>query len=391
MQIIYFLKKHSDICIYFFGIIVFIYSLVSIYRIITGFTPDYSIFYHSTVDLLLNHNPYTDKSLFTVYNYPPVTNILFLPFVYLPYFYAQLLFTLINYLSIFFIVYFSFKILNFKLKIKYLILATSLYFITFPVKFTLGMGQVNLIAYAFLLYGFYMSQNLNNKTSSLMLFLAILLKPVLIITLLIYFIYKKWKIVKYLFIIGIFFVLLSIILNQLTFDFYYFNSVLSKFFIGSGDTYSIVYYNQGLLAFLSRIITDKTLIKHIYDFSVITFLIIIVITITKNKASDVLSFSIILCVILFLDPIAWQHHFVFLFLPFMVLIANLNYLSKIHKLLISVAYLLLLINFKHPIDITRFPSNLILSHDFLGNLIILILLFYLINLNISNNKNLSNK
>ena len=204
MRINNYFKKYSSFLIYFFGFIVLIYSLISIYRIITGFTPDYSIFYNSTKDLLLKHNPYTDKKLFTVYNYPPVTNILFFPFVYLPYFYSQLLFTLINYLSIFSIVYYSFKILSFRFKIKYFVLTTSLYFIIFPVKFTLGMGQVNLIAYSFLLYGFYMYQKSKNLTSSLMLFLAILLKPVLVVTLIVFVIKKKWQIVKYLFLIGVF-------------------------------------------------------------------------------------------------------------------------------------------------------------------------------------------
>ncbi len=377
MRIISLNKKILDCFIYIFIFLVAIYAVISIYRIIAGFTPDYSIFYHSTKDLITHSNPYKDKKLFTVYNYPPITNILFIPFVYLPYYYSQLIFVLLSFTSIFLIVHFALKILNFQTSIKYYLLIVGLYFITFPVKFTLGMGQINLIAYVLLLSGFYYYIQLRYKTSCLLLFFAVLLKPILVLTFLLFILRKKWLTLKYLIIFGICSILISILLGQLKLDFYYFNNVIIKLIFATGNTGSVVYYNQGLLAFLSRILNNLTAVRYIYSISVIFSLILVSWLILKHKTSDVLSFSIMLCLVLFLDPIAWQHHFVFLLFPFFVLILNIKKFSFIQKLFAFFAYILLLINFKYPNDINAFPNNLILSHDFLGNLIILISLIYI--------------
>ena len=383
--------KYFNYFIYSLNAAILLYALISIYKIIVGFAPDYSVFYYSTVDMLMGKNPYIDRHLFTVYNYPPITNLLFMPLVVLPYNYSQALFTIISFASIFLIVYLTFKLLDIKLSFKYYISICSLYFITFPVKFTLGMGQINLVAYCLLLYGFYLYTRSRLLHAAIWLCVAILLKPVLVITLITFLIRKQWKIVLYIVSIGILLIVLSIIFRQFNLNIYYISNVLSKLVLHSGQVSSSIYYNQGLLAVVSRFTSHPNIIKFIYYFSVLMFTIFTILFAVKSKVKELVLFSILLSLILLIDPISWQHHFVILLLPFMLLIKYINKFAHFYKFFIIASYTLILINVKQPTNIHIFPNNVFLSHDFIGNIIIYILLIHLCYLNYKNDIQLKMK
>src|SRR3990167_7752339 len=94
------------------GLVAVLNTIKSVVRIITTFAPDFSIFYQSTLDLLRHVNPYTDKTLYTLFSYPPVTTLLFIPLSILPYKLAQSIFIIMSALSGLGIVYISLKIIR---------------------------------------------------------------------------------------------------------------------------------------------------------------------------------------------------------------------------------------------------------------------------------------
>ena len=77
----------------------------------------------------------------------------------------------------------------------------SLALISFPVKFTLGMGQMNLIAFAFLISSYLFYKEKKTNLAGLLLGNAFLLKPILGFSL-IFFVLKKRMETNYLFING---------------------------------------------------------------------------------------------------------------------------------------------------------------------------------------------
>src|SRR5437762_219431 len=121
--------------------------LYRIFRLWNHFLPDFDVFYFASRELVQQHNPYQSKELFTIFNYPIITLFFYLPFLLFPFIIAGNILTIINLLALICIVFVSLRILNI-LSLKFFLIASILSFISFPVNFTLGMGQSNLIAYA---------------------------------------------------------------------------------------------------------------------------------------------------------------------------------------------------------------------------------------------------
>ena len=73
--------KFSDGIIILFALATLIYVIFSLTKIVTTTAPDFPSFYAATVDLLHHKNPYSDKHIPIVYNYPSVTTLFILPFI----------------------------------------------------------------------------------------------------------------------------------------------------------------------------------------------------------------------------------------------------------------------------------------------------------------------
>jgi len=362
------MAKYKKILIFVLAFFIFLHTLSAFLKIIGTTAPDFSVYYYSTLDLVHNINPYTDKKLFTVFNYPILTNLVYLPFILLPYQLAQGLFIFLSLISIIGIVYFSFKLLKIKLSIYSFLLVLSLTFLAFPIKFTLGMGQSNLLAYFGLLFGIWLYQKKQIAQSGLVVGMVILIKPILGIFLL-YFLIKRPKMIIYSFLIIITAFLITVFFGKFPLYVYYLKHLIPNLFSSQGKE---VYYNQSLTGFISRLDFNQNLGQW-FNYLISISLTIYVILKLKNQKTNH-SIATLLCLLLIINPLSWQHHFVFLIFPFILVGKTLNKKSLKNIIALIIIYFLLSTNIQNPQQLSNFPFSLILSHYLYGTILLLFIL-----------------
>jgi hypothetical protein len=283
-------------------------------------------------------------------------------------------------------VWFGWKTVSQKIPLSVYLVSVDLVFLSFPTKFTLGMGQVNLLAYMFLIVGWYLysSKVLKNQPLSIVFFiLAILVKPLLAFTLIFFVLRKQWQM---LFAIMLGLACIMIAAGLLWgFDkyLYHLTHVLPHF---AGYAGREIYYNQGTVGFVSRLFTDintRIIFSNIINIGVLLSLVCIV---WKYKVQDQILFSLLIIAIPLIDSLSWQHHFVVLIYPFIVVSFSIHKLLKQkhvnHPKLVSgalaISYLLISANIKNPSHFATFPVNLILSHVFYGAFLLYILAVFIV-------------
>lgn len=234
------------------------------------------------------------------------------------------------------------------------------------------MGQVNLVAYLALLSAYYCSTKKKFQLSGLLLGLAILFKPVLAFFVLFFVLNRRWKTVLFSAIIP----LLSVALICIFFDsnlFVYWSGTILPQLSGFGG--SQVYYNQGLIGFISRLtpdLDDRLILNNLFSIMVFGLSLFFAV---KNVKNSNFGFSLWIISLLLLDVFSSQHHFVWLIFPFIYLA---HFASRTRKtwlwILLLAAYALVSWNFKNPGSLAVFPWSLALSHTFYGNLLLYILM-----------------
>jgi len=332
------------------------------------------VYYGAANDIFHHRNPYIDKHLFTVFNYPLMTAFLFIPFLLFPYQISQAVFILISFLAFCLIIVLSLQITK-QFSLVNFFLFFSLGFLSFPVKFTLGMGQDNLIAYVFLLGGFYFFLKQKQTCTIILLSLAILLKPVLLFTVLFFILRKSWRIILGT---GSFLLassLLTAIFFQTEFTYYITHSIPALLNLSGRE----VYYNQGITGFIARItphLIVRSLLSDIFSLGIIA---VVLFAVRKTK-NNLLAFSLILTSLPMIDSLSWQHHFVFLLFPWIAAIyfVNTQNISKKWIIPIVLSYMLVSYNIKNPSLLSHFPYTLVLSHTFYGAGILLATLISLV-------------
>lgn len=365
-------------------LLVLILTIRSLYKIITTSAPDFSVLWISAKDLLLGDNPYTNSRTIYPYFLPPITAIFYLPLVFLPFKLAEDIFIILSFSLIIACIYLTFKIIFKEIPKKLFILVCSLTLISFPTKFTLGMGQVNFFSFFLLLasYVFFLKKRIFK--SSLLFVLSIISKPIFLFFILFFFLKRAWKFVLFTSIFLLLFLLLSFLISGTTVYFDWFNRVLSPILHLTGRE---VYYNQGLSGFVFRIFPDFFMNKFVI--LIISFVVIFItslLLIKKNHDIN-LHFSNFIITLLLVDTLSWQHHFVWLIFPFVVSIKYGFLLrKKIFWILLLISFLLISWNFKNPEHFYSFPLVLVLSNTFLGSAILFLLNIYLL---IKKNKYLS--
>lgn len=109
-------------------------------------------------------------------------------------------------------------------------------------------------------------------------------------------------------------------------------------------------------------------------FSAIFVLGLIYYSLSKKINENVL-FSLFLTVLLLIDGLSWQHHFVWLIFPYIVVYQYLKKDKKVwHWLITLLSYLFVSWNFKNPQIFNTFPQSLVLSNTFYANLLLLLAL-----------------
>lgn len=347
----------------------YIFTIFSGVKIATTFAPDFSIFYNASLDVLHNVSPYFDTSLYTTFNYPLASTLFFMPFTLFPYQIAQSIFTFLNILSVFVIVFVSFALLQKRISLLFFLATVAIAFLSFPTKFTLGMGQTNLLAYALLLLSFLFYTRKRLVVFGICFIAAIFLKPILGATLIMFLFEKQWK---------LFFLTLGmstitalsipLLFNQPNANSIFINNIFHQSLQGRE-----VYYNQGILGFISRL-TNSLLLRFVLN---IFFTIqLIVISLWSNKNSLTKQLSLLLTLLVIIDPLSWQHHFVFLIFPFLAVFLAVQKVKTKKVLQYSIFFLslfLVSINIKSPEAFMQFPLSFLLSHQLYGAL----LLFFL--------------
>jgi len=351
--------------------ILFFLSLISIIRslalIIFSTAPDFSVLWTGAADLIRGANPYINPSLFTGIGYPPNTLLFYLPFSLLPYQLAQVLFTLLSFGSFLGIIIISFKILKEKFSWQTFLVVFSLSLLSFPTKFTFGMGQSNIIAFFMLLLSYYLYKEKKLGMAGLILGLAISLKTIFAFFIIFFVLKKQWKVIKLAGLTIVATIGITSIFSNTNLYGYYLKEVVPPLFNLSGRE---IYYNQGVMGFISRLTNDLNERKYI-SLIISLFLTLFASWFALYKKGKDLQFSLFITTLLLIDTLSWQHHFVLLIFPF-ILVANFATRKKFlfYLILIVTSYLLVSWNFSDPSPYYGFPKSLLLSNTFYGALML---------------------
>jgi len=237
------------------------------------------------------------------------------------------------------------------------------------------MGQINTIVFfPFLLsYSFYKRQELGK--SGVLLGISVSLKPILAFFFLFYLLKKQWKVLLWAGLTILFGLTTALLIAGPEVFVYWAKEVIPHFLVLSGRE---VYYNQGIMGFVSRLSGDIEIRKYLTA-TISAFLILVTLRLTLSKKREDLELSLFIITLLLVDTLSWQHHFVWLIFPIITLGYYIVRSRKVWPgLLLVLAYLLVSWNFKNPLIFSEFPKSLILSHTFYGTFIIYLLNIFLL-------------
>lgn len=356
----------------------FLISFILLLRVLllSGY-PDFTVFYYGSRHILNHENPYIqDSNYFAALPYPPFTLILFTPFSLLPYEISAKIWVLISVLAVLYIIYLLNKIYNVSFFSPFNLLLSSLIFLSFPLKFTLGMGQVNILILLLVTLAFYFMQKNKFYYSGLFFALPFAIKFFPPLILLYFILQKKWKILLAFTSAIIIIIAITVIIVPLPTMLYYSQKLLPSFFSSwKGD-----YYNQALTGLLMRNITDPGLresLRVIIPFILLSInFFAIVKNRTKTKQRENLEIASLVILNVLINNFSWQHHYVFLILPFLIIIFTLRKFRtyKFFYIPLVLSYVLISINFKDP----KILPLLLQSHVFFGGLMLWIISIYIL-------------
>jgi len=335
--------------------------------------PDFSQYWISAKVLVANEDPYLTPDLPFPNASPPISEIFFLPFAFLSHQIGLVLFTYISFASIIGSVFLSLKIVIKKVPWHYFLLFTGLSLASFPIRFTLGMGQLNAIVLFLLLLAVCLETKpvKNSLAAGLSLGLAIALKPTFAFFLLFFVLKKSWKMV--------FISSLTVAVPALaTLIFWspqiwvswYQSAILPLTSYTARGIY--VYQNQGIFGFLSRQISNFNARIILHKAATISLIPLAAYLVFKKKEIN-LGLSFFIITLLLFDITSWQHHFVWLMFPFVVLFTYiLKSKNAILLGLLILSYLLVSYNIKYD----YIYPKIILSNQFYGAIILWGINFY---------------
>lgn len=304
------------------------------------------------------------------FNYPP-SAFLFLWWPgLLSYPVAGMLWNLLSIGSLFISLYYIHKLAAQKVRLSSYIVTLALFtFPFFPVKHNLASGQINLFVLLFTVLSLYLYKINHKSWSALFLAYATGIKLVPVVFLIVFVVSHDWRqIMRFalwlaiLCLIPLSFIPWQFQLNYYTKDFF-------QAFPLAGKS---LYYNQSLLGFLTRSLQNPLAIR--LSQYTISLAMVVLTLFEGRKISTNRLVAAATCLYLMLHPLAWQHHFVFIILPLVLLAYDLGHSkAKVRFwVVLIIAYLLTCWNFKQP-SIVPEQFNFILSHQFFAALILWIL------------------
>jgi hypothetical protein len=325
--------------------------------------PDFGQYYFGFKEMLLQTNPYAQVGkAFTSTTYPPIAMVLFSPFSITPFVMAQKVWTLLSLVSLFLSIYLIFKICK-KTPVSSLgFFILGLICLSFPVKFTLGMGQINNLIFFLTVLAIFLLQKKQQIFAGVSLAVSLAVKFFPIFFPLYFILIKKWKLLFSLILTFIILNLIAFILNS-KINIYFYEKVFPTLLSG----WKTDYYNQSLTGFIGRSFISGIFREALKDVLSLVFVVVsffVVFRSLKNGNLQNMHFGLLITLNLILNNFSWQHHFVFMIFPFLVTLFFITdrKLSYKNLIFLFIAYLLIASNIKNPND---FPI-LFRSHVFYG-------------------------
>lgn len=347
-------------------VVLFFLTIRTVLLALLSFTPDFSVMWIGAVDLLNNMNPYVNEHLFTGIGYPPFSLIFYLPFALLHYSVAQVAFTAVSLISLAFAIRVLVAITEVKFSLPVFLCAFAFTLLSFPGKFTLGMGQNNLIALSLLVTGYWLYKKKKLTLSGLVLGLSLSVKPVFLFLLVFFLLKKQWKVVLWSLLTVLILSVLVGVFSETNLFVYYIKEELLQLLNFSGRE---IYYNQGLTGFVSRL-TPSIILRQYLTGLLSLAILMVTFLLTRNRSCIDIQLSLFVSGLLLVDTLSWQHHLVWMIFPlFMTVHYGLTSNKWRLLLLMVVVYILVGWNFKKPEALESFPQLLLLSHGMYGVLI----------------------
>lgn len=320
-------------------------------QIISETAPDFTQVWKSAKALTTARDPYLEAGLDYLNGYPPVTEIFFLPLAPFPYHQALAIFTYISFTAIVGSVFLTLKIAAKKVPWYYFLSFLGFSFLTFPIKFSLGLGQVNMIVLFLLLLAFFLETKAkgNSTAAGLSLGIAIALKPIFAFFLLFFALKKSWKVVfTGMLTVAVLIAVTLILSSPQIWISWYQTGILPMINFTSSSLYTPV--NQGIFGFLYGYIPNLN--ARIYLSRAAAIVLIPTASYFAFKKKDLnLGLSFFIITLLLTDIASWQHHFTWLMFPFAVLFVNiLKSKNAVLLGLLILSYFLVSWNFRYPLS-----------------------------------------
>lgn len=351
-------------------IISFILILGNLNRIISTSAPDFGVLLIGAKDMLKGVNPYTDPTIYTPNAYPPISEVFYLPLGLLPYTKALGIFTFISFASIVGSVFLSLKLVSGKVPWHYFLLFLAASVMSFPTKYSLGMGQINPLVLFLLLLAVFLDTKEKPTLAGIIFGVSIALKPIFAFFLLFFVLKKSWKPVITSILTVAALTICTLIFWPIQNWFSWYETAILPLANFAGRE---AYVNQGVVAFISRFVANINL--RIYLNAIMTTILVALSIFYAIRQKDKnLVLSLFILVLLLFDTTSWQHHFVWLIFPFITLFMNtVKNKKSVFMVFLAASYLLVSWNFKNPGPIPM----LLVSNQFYGTLILLGISLYL--------------
>ena len=331
---------------------------------------DFSVYYSSAKTMFSS-----DMSLHN-YLYPPISLVVFFPFVLFPYVTAGKIWTIVSLMSLLISLWTFLKLYNEHKNIYVILIAGILVSNFFPVKFTLGMGQINIIILLILTIAYSAIVQNKSRLCGVLFGVSLTLKYFPLFIPIYFIVRKKWTLLL---------VLLMTVLSLFGIGVVFFTPAVSIHFVEQTlpvltSSLKTDYYNQALSGFLLRTFSLSSLEYNIVRIFVSILMIICTVWVIAKKQFDkkfqLLEVSTFITLSLLLNTFSWQHHFVLLLLPLGVTYFLLKKLqvSWGYFLILICSYLLVAMNAKSPQDL----PVIFQSHVFWGALLLWVFDLYLL-------------
>ncbi|MBN1263701.1 MAG: DUF2029 domain-containing protein [Candidatus Pacebacteria bacterium] len=352
------------------------FSFFTVAKILAVFhLNDFESYYSAVQQLFLKQNPYQLPLPGFPFIYPPPALFFLFPFGLLSYPLAEKLWTLFSLFCLIVSLRLLLRGLFPKATITSFLVVFGLTMISFPTRFSLGMGQVNFFILFLISLSFRFYRHQRFSLAGFFLAIAAVIKITPLLCLLFFLRKKTYPLVKTFLLSCFLFLLLAFLIFGSGLTKQYFLKVLPRLpAIGNQ-----AYYNQALSGFLARLQVNDRLACWI---NYLILFLLLTISFFKTPArqqpffSELGQFSFFLTVSLIAGGLTWQHHLVFLIIPFLALWgkAKKQHPSEPKTGWLVLAYFLVSANIKNPLAFSGL-SLLFLSHGLYGTALVFLLAF----------------